>query len=85
VSLSGAKSPDNLCILLPDDMEDFIIRLPVDLDVVEIIETMQSSRRRPIPQISLGDNIESGITSIDPSDASLSDEFPCPDHYFDAL
>jgi hypothetical protein len=37
---------------------------------------MQSSRP--------DDNIEAGIASIDPSDATLSDEFPWPDNYFDA-
>jgi hypothetical protein len=70
--------------LLPDDSNDFIIRPAVDTDVVQILETMQSSRPLPIPQISPGDNIESGIASIDPSDVTLSDEFPCPDDYFDA-
>jgi hypothetical protein len=32
----------------------------------------------------LGDNVESGIGSIDPSEATSSDEFPCPDDYLDA-
>jgi hypothetical protein len=36
------------------------------------------------PQISTVDNVESGIASIDPSDATLSDEFPYPDNYLDA-
>jgi hypothetical protein len=45
---------------------------------------MQSSRRLSIPQISPGDNVESGIAFIDPSDATLSHEFPCPDDYLDA-
>jgi hypothetical protein len=31
-----------------------------------------------------GDNIESGIASIDPSNAIVSGEFACPDDYFDA-
>jgi hypothetical protein len=84
VALSGVKSPGDFRILLPDDMNDFTIRLPVDLDVIQILETMQSSRPRSIPQISLGDNVESGITSIDSSGASLSDGFPCPNDYFDA-
>jgi hypothetical protein len=63
-------------------MDDFTIRPAVD--VVEILETMQSSRPLPIPHISPGRNFESGIASIDPFDATLSDEFPCPDDYFDA-
>jgi hypothetical protein len=83
MALSGVKSPGDLCILLADDMDDFTIHPPIDLDVVQILEAMQSSKPLPIPQISPGDNVDSGIVSIDPSGASLSDEFPCPDDYFD--
>jgi hypothetical protein len=84
VALSGVTSPGDLCILLPADMDEFTIRPAVDIDVVQILETMQSSRPLSIPQILPGDNVESRIDSIDPSDAALSDEFPCPDDYFDA-
>jgi hypothetical protein len=84
MALSGVKSPGDLCILLPDDMDDFTIRPAVDVDVIQILETMHSSRPVPIPQILPGDSVESIITSIDPSDATLSDEFPYPDDYFDA-
>jgi hypothetical protein len=84
VALSGAKSPGDLFILLPDEMDDFTIRPAVDIDVVQILETMQSPRPLSIPQNSPSDNVESGIASIDPSDATLADEFPCPDNYFDA-
>jgi hypothetical protein len=83
-ALSRVKSPVDLCILIADDMDDFTIRPPVDLDVVQILETMGSSRARPMPQISSGDNIESGVSSIDPSDTALAKEFPCPDDYVDA-
>jgi hypothetical protein len=65
-------------------MDDFTICPAVDLDVVEIFETMQSSKPLPIPQISPGDNVESGIASIDPSGATVSDECSCPDDYLDA-
>jgi hypothetical protein len=82
--MSGVKSPGDLCILLSDDMDDFTIRLPVDVDVVQILETMQSSRPLLIPQISPGHNVESGIASIDPSNATLSNKFPYPDDDFDA-
>jgi hypothetical protein len=75
VALSGVKSPGDLHILLPDDMDDFTIRPAVDVDVLQILETMQSSGPLPMPQIAPGDNIEFGIASIDPSDATLSDEF----------
>jgi hypothetical protein len=59
VAPSGVKSPGDLCILLPDDMDDFTIRPAVD--AVQILETVQSFRPPPIPQISPGDNVESGI------------------------
>jgi hypothetical protein len=84
VALSGIKSPGNLYILLPVDMDDFIIRPTVGVGVVQILETMQSSRPLPIPQIWPRDNVESGIGSIDPSDAALLDEFPWSDDDFDA-
>jgi hypothetical protein len=84
VALSRVKSPGDPYILLADDMDDFTIRPAVDVEVVQILEAMQSSRPLPIPKILPGDNVESGIVSIDPSDATLSDEFLCPDDYFDA-
>jgi hypothetical protein len=84
VALSRVKSPVDLYILLPDDMDDFTIRPPVDLYVVQILETMESSRALPIPQISPRDNVEPGVGSIDPFDATLAKEFPCPDDYVDA-
>jgi hypothetical protein len=85
VTLSGVNGPGDLCISLAHDMDDFTIRPTVDIHVVQIFETMQSSRPLPIPQISPGDNVESGIASSDPSDAALSGEFPCPHDHFDAL
>jgi hypothetical protein len=45
---------------------------------------MQSFRPQPIPQISPGDNVESGIAFIEPSNVILSDEVPCLDDYFNA-
>jgi hypothetical protein len=84
VGLSRVKSPVDLCILLPDDMDDFTILPPADLDVVQILETVESSRAFPIPQISSGHNVESGVGSINPSDATLAEELPCPDDYVDA-
>jgi hypothetical protein len=65
-------------------MEDFTISPPVDLDVVQILETMESSTALPIPQISPGDNVESGVSSIGPSDDTSAKELPCPDDYVDA-
>jgi hypothetical protein len=70
--------------LLPDDMDDFTIRPVVDLDVAQILKTRQSSRSLSIPQISPGDSVEPGTASIDPSDITLLNEFPCPDDYIDA-
>jgi hypothetical protein len=74
----------DVMILLPNGRDDFTIRPPFDVDVVRIFATMKSSRSLPISQISPGDNVESGIASIDPSDATLPDEFPCSDDYFEA-
>jgi hypothetical protein len=65
-------------------MDDSSIRPAVDVNIVQILEKMQSSRPLPTPQISPGDNVESGIASIDPYDGTLLDEFPCPDDDFDA-
>jgi hypothetical protein len=65
-------------------MNDFTIHPPVDLDVVQILETMESLRAISIPQMSPGHNVESDIGSIDPSDATLAKELPCPDDYVDA-
>jgi hypothetical protein len=85
VALSRVQSPVDLCILTSDDMDNFTIRPPVDLDVVQILERMESSKALPIPQISPGDNAESGVGSIDPSGATLAKELPCPDDYIDGL
>jgi hypothetical protein len=83
VALSGVKSPDNLCLLLPDDVDDFTIRPAVEVDGAQILETIQSSRPLLISQISPGDNLEPSIASIDPCAAILSDEFPWPGGDFD--
>jgi hypothetical protein len=66
-------------------MDDFIIRPPIDIDIAQILDTMQSSRTLPILQILPGDNLESGIVFIDPSDITSSDELPCPDDYLDTI
>jgi hypothetical protein len=50
VAFSGVKGPGDLCILLPDDLDDLTVRPAVDLDVVQIIETMQSSRPQQFPK-----------------------------------
>jgi hypothetical protein len=84
VVLSRIKSPADLCILLPDDMDDFTIRPPVATDVIPILETMESSRALPIPQISSGYNAGSGVCSIDPSGTTLAKELYCPDDYVGA-
>jgi hypothetical protein len=53
VTLSGVNSSGNICILFPDDVDDFTTRPAVDLDVVQIVETMQSSIPLPIPTFRL--------------------------------
>jgi hypothetical protein len=84
MALSRVESPVDLRILLPDEMDDFTIRPPVNLNVVQILETMESSTALPVPQISHDDNVESGVDSIDASDATLAKELPCPDGSVDA-
>jgi hypothetical protein len=79
MTLSRVKNPGDLWILFPDDMDDFTIRQPVDQDAIQILETMQSSGSLPIPRILPDNNVESGIASIEPSGASLSDELSCLD------
>jgi hypothetical protein len=78
------ESLADLCSLLPVDTNDFIIHPPVDLDVVEILERMQSSRLPPKPQILPGDNLEPVFGSIDASETTSSEELPCPGNAFDA-
>jgi hypothetical protein len=65
-------------------MDDFTIHPLVGVDVVRILEIMQSSRPPLIPQISPGGNVESHIASIEPPYSTSPDEFPCHDDYFDA-
>jgi hypothetical protein len=65
-------------------MDNLTILPAVDVNAIQIIETVQSSKSLSIPQNSPGDNVESGIASIDPYDTNLADDFPCPGDYFDA-
>jgi hypothetical protein len=53
VASSRVKSPVDLCILLSDDMDDFTIRTPVDLDVVQILETMNLREPSQSPKFRL--------------------------------
>jgi hypothetical protein len=43
VALPRVKSPAHICILLPEDMQDFTLRPTVDKNVVQIVESMNSS------------------------------------------
>jgi hypothetical protein len=65
VALSRVKSPVDLCILLPDDMDDFTVRPPVELDVVQILETMEPSRALRIPQLRVSMKRSSGPRNYD--------------------
>jgi hypothetical protein len=40
-ALSGVKSSGSLCVVLPDDMDNFTIRPVVNVDVVQMFETMR--------------------------------------------
>jgi hypothetical protein len=70
VTLSRVTSPADLCILLPDDMDDFTIRPPVDTDTVQIVESMSLSGDPPIAPPFLADNIQPDLSSSDRSDTT---------------
>jgi hypothetical protein len=65
-------------------MEDFTIRPPVDLDVVHIIETMNSSGASAIPSRLPENHFDSVLSSLDSSEATPSDELPCPDDHLES-
>jgi hypothetical protein len=79
VALSRVKSPADLCILLPNDMDDFTIRPPVDPDVVQIVESMSPSGGPLIALPLPANNIQPDLSSLAGSDATQSHELPCPD------
>jgi hypothetical protein len=81
-ALSRVKTPADLCILQPSDMEDFMIRPPVDLEVVHIIETVNSSGESAIPFLLPEDHFDGVLCSLDSSEATSSDALPRPDDYF---
>jgi hypothetical protein len=47
VALSQVKGPVDMCVLLPFDIS-FTVRPPLDLDVLQILETMNSFNAPPI-------------------------------------
>jgi hypothetical protein len=49
VALSRVKSPQNICILLPPDTDDFSIHPVVDQDVVNILDSDGPDTQRPTP------------------------------------
>jgi hypothetical protein len=84
VALSRVNSPADLCILLPDDTDNFTIRPPVDADVVQIIESMSPSGGPLIAPPLPADRSRSDLSSLDGSDTTQAPELPCPDDYLDA-
>jgi hypothetical protein len=74
VALSRVKSAADLCILLPDDKEDFTIRPPIDPDVVQIVESITPSGGPLIARPLRVDNIQPDLSSLDGSDTSQSHE-----------
>jgi hypothetical protein len=74
------RSPCDLCILLPEDLDDPEIRIPVDQDVVRIVESMTL----PSPFVLPSDSVEMGepgfpaAPSINPLDAMSSDDDSSP-------
>jgi hypothetical protein len=76
VALSRVRSPHDLCILLPGDLDDPEIRVPVDQGVVRIVEsmTMPSSFAIPPNSVEMGEPGLPAGTSIDPLDERSSDD-----------
>jgi hypothetical protein len=62
-------------------MEDFTIRPAVDLEVVHIIETMNSSGGSKIPSRLPEQHFDRVLCFLDSSKTSPSDELPCADDY----
>jgi ATP-dependent exoDNAse (exonuclease V) alpha subunit len=69
VALSRVRSPADLCILLPSDSDDFAIRPSLDRDVVQILETINASRRSTITPIVPGDDVQAEPAFIKPYEA----------------
>jgi hypothetical protein len=84
VGFSGGKSHADLCILLPPDIEAFTIRPPVDLGIVQTLETASSSNAPPTTPPLPGNNVKADPSSLEGPDSTHSGEFPCPDDYSDA-
>jgi hypothetical protein len=64
-------------------MEHFTIRPAVDLDVVPILETMNSSGTSAIAPPLPVDPLDPALSSLDCWDGASSGELACPDWYFD--
>jgi hypothetical protein len=84
VALSRVKSPADLCILLPDDTDDFTIGPLVDADVLQIVESMSSSGAPPIAPPLLADSMQPELSSFDGSGTTQSHELLCPDDHLAA-
>jgi hypothetical protein len=70
VAISRLKSPGDLCILLPDDLDDFTIRPPVDPDVVQLLESISPSGVPLVAPDFPADNIQRDPSSLDGSDTT---------------
>jgi hypothetical protein len=81
VAHSRVNTLADLSIVIPPDLEDFTIRPPVDLEVVDILETRNSSGGSAIPSRLPEDHLDAGLCSLDSSEESPSDELSCSDDY----
>jgi hypothetical protein len=83
VALSRVKSPIDLCILLPSDTDDLTIRPPVDQEVVNIIESINSATETcNFPSIP-AQRFYSGLYYMNLSDDACYTDVPCTDTDFD--
>jgi hypothetical protein len=79
VALSRVKDPHHLCILLPPDVDDFLIRPSVDLDVVQILEKMDCSTPSGIPPVFSADRPNPDVYCSENPQPDSSGDLICPD------
>jgi hypothetical protein len=84
VILSRVKNPADLYILLPPDMDDFTIGPPVDLDVFQILETINTFSEAQIAASCLANQMYPFPPVFDCPDRALLKGLPCPGDHFDS-
>jgi hypothetical protein len=61
-----------------------MIRAPVDMDVVNVMQKLNRSGPTPTTPPLAAHQVDPLLSSLHSSDRTSSGELPCPDDYFDA-